>query len=346
MRISNIKPYLNAFKSFQYKKPFSNSNALNFTGHNNAGYENTNTGGLYDISYNSKYQLKDFDFDEALINSNDAILATCAKGITLEYSRKDYLEDLERALSNLENDKKEEIFEKLNILPNFENEKITGYNGILTIQNLNIKNKAEKEVFDITKRFIYHNKPKTNNINLDKAVGEILASHPEFINIIGKKQSKGHTYTLDIHTLMALLECIKNPKYQKLNEDDKNLIKLTVLFHDIGKDEGIIDENHAQKSTEYFIQASNNLNISKDTKQRIEKLILNHHWLEKLNKKQWSAKEIADKFEAIKDFELAKMIAKADIIAIGNPKFLIFLDALKLEEIKEIEQILIANPSK
>ena len=90
---------------------------------------------------------------------------------------------------------------------------------------------------------MYNNSIETDKEELNNQLNYIIKAFPEFINTIGKKQHGTHKYTLDIHQLLVLAYSINNPNYKtKLNAQDKTILKLSAIFHDIMKKENEVDK--------------------------------------------------------------------------------------------------------
>ena len=276
-------------------------------------------------------------FEQALINAN-SLLPTFDEGVPLKYSRKDFLKDFEKyCLKNNKDIEKEA--EKLNIkLVYGYNGEIEGYNGFININNIEDDN---TELFNITNNFLYSNEVSTKNAELNEQLNYIIKAFPEFINIIGKKQHNTHNYTLDIHTLLNLSECISDSRYYTdLNAKDKAFLKLAVIFHDITKRENEIDSNHPRKSALFAKSCIPRIIKDKDDQNRVYDIIDNHHWSKEYNTthdKNEKAAELALRFRRPNDFEIAQIMAKADLIAVSEEFYHWYKDCLKPNNLKKIQ---------
>ena len=141
------------------------------------------------------------------------------------------------------------IISKVGITPIYSGSRITGYNGLISIDKLDVSNPNEKVVYDLMHKFLYENKVNTINSDLNEQLNIILKACPEFINTIGKKQHGTQKYTVDIHSLLVLAYSINNPAYNtNLKPIDKSLLKLTAIVHDIMKPEAEVDKTHQHTS--------------------------------------------------------------------------------------------------
>ena len=239
------------------------------------------------------------------------------EGLPLKYSRKEFLQDLNKALKNLSNEEKNKILKKLEINIITDNQgNITGYDGIINLEKLS-SDGVEGEVLALANKFIKENFIATGDSKLDKALNSLIKGMPEFINIIGKKQHLTHNYSLDIHILKVLQEALKNPQYQNLSNLDKTCLKFTAILHDIAKSENVIDENHPLVSALFARDILKKYSLPVFINDRIFELIKNHHWLKELSN-GGKAENIAVSNRHKDDFAIAKIIAEADLKGVSE----------------------------
>jgi len=237
------------------------------------------------------------------------------EGLPLLYSREKYINDLNNILTSLNNEEKSEVYKKLEITP-FQDEKKNGYDGIINIRNLDLNNDIEKEVFEISKRFIYENEVVTEDINFNKIANSIIKGMPEFINIIGKKQHRAQT--LDIHSFLVLKNVITNPEYKKLSGKNKTILKFCALLHDISKQEFTVDSKHPVKSSIYAKNILERFNLPFEMKKDIVNIILNHHWLADYAHKSLTPNRIAFNLREGDNFSLSKILTRADLMGVDE----------------------------
>jgi len=108
---------------------------------------------------------------------------------------------------------------------------------------------------------------------------------PEFERIYCKVQHDAyHIYTVDIHSLFAVEEILKlwageyaeeRPLLTRVANDieKRELLLLSVLFHDIGKGEG---KNHSEKGALLVKTISRRMGLNKEDSERLEFLVLHH----------------------------------------------------------------------
>ena len=273
---------------------------------------------IHQFIFNTK-NINDKKIDDILSSQemDDYIEKKPKAGIELTFSREDFTKQLCDTLNLLDSDRANVIQKKLGI-------KITdspfGYNGIITDKNLDCEEDDEKKVYLLINRFLHQNRVISHNQDIADALNVLIGAFPEFINIIGKKQHRTHKYSVDMHTLKVLRYTLLDEDYKKLNEKEKMCIKLTVLFHDFGKDEGQVDEGHPQKSAEIAADILSELNFNNENKSYIDKMIKNHHWFKRANTTESieTLKEIADKFRDGNDLIIAKIIAEADVKSVNE----------------------------
>lgn len=269
--------------------------------------------------------------EETIKNADFAKLKT--KGLELEYPRKDFIEDLNKILKPLSNEEKADILNKLEIILTKDKK---GYDGIINLEKLNLENETEAKVFKIADKFLNKNKINpTEDENLDMALNSLINGLSEFINIIGKEQHKNQAYSVDIHILKVFQNALLNPEYEKLSPLDKTCLKLAIILHDIAKQEGELDKSHPEISARYAQDILEEYNLPYSIKTRVTELIFNHHWFENYNKQSNTAKAVhttAAFFRQKDDYNILKIMTKADIEGIGNEYFLSFVDDLNNEE--------------
>ncbi len=247
--------------------------------------------------------------------------------IQLSYKREDFIKDINKSLSGLSDDDKRKVtgyfgFEIKEIEGNYT---IFGYPYVNnTAQN---EGKFEDEIKSIkpfVKKFVEENKIiVSNDEKLTQELNSIVEGIPEFLTAIGKIQHKTQSYTLDIHTLKVLQNVINNPKYQKLSNEDKRLLKIAALFHDITKSEGVIDNSHASESAFDTYYILDKLHLSEDEKLKIYHIIKNHEWLKEYNQKDASeahkdhiARKTAFELRKGDSFKMLSLLTEADLKAV------------------------------
>lgn len=283
------------------------------------------------------------DFENTLISAIP-LLETMNGGLNLTYSRAEFLYDLSNVCKTKEDI--DLLKQKTGINPILMSDSdkivITGYDGIIKLDALNISNAKEKRIYDLMHSYMYENEIDTGNKNLDKYLNKIIKACPEFINVIGKKQHGTHAYTVDVHSLLVMAYSINHPDYlSKLNGLDKALLKITTIFHDIAKQEGVVDKGHQNLSSLYTKSIVHKLIKSPTIQDRLFGLIDNHHWLEEYATSatiERTAQEIAFKFRRPNDFEIAKIMANADLKAVSESFYEGKKDSLFSEKMEIIEK--------
>lgn len=117
-----------------------------------------------------------------------------------------------------------------------------------------------------------------------QTLNDILSTLPELYSIIGKKQHSTQDYSIDVHSLAVLQECISNPNFENLTKEEKHTLILTSLLHDITKEELSVDKSHPTSSAFDAYYILKKLNLPEQEHRNIYQLIKNHDFLEKCNK--------------------------------------------------------------
>lgn len=258
------------------------------------------------------------EFEAAAANSAEVLKKFGTKGVPLKYPRKDFVKSLNKILNGQTKEEKEKIYAKLKISKAaFDG----GYDGILNLGNLDASNPVEKQVLDEGFKFLYRNEVKTGDKKTDELLNTVIKGMPEFINIIGKRQHPSHDYSVDIHSLMVLANILNDPNYQTLSDEGKFILKVTALLHDIGKDEFVPDPEHPFKSLELSKPIVKKYKLQEDTQERLLNSIKDHQWLQWYNVGNGTpevAQAIADDYSSKEDYQMALIIARADLKATSH----------------------------
>ena len=275
--------------------------------------------------------------ENILANSKDFLVKCAKNGLPLEYSRNEFMSDLSSVLMSTPQKMQDDILDKLNIQIIQKDGQITAYNGILNLNNLDLNNAVEKKVYELGYKFLHSNRFMCEDENLNNVLSSITGAFPEFINSIGKLQNPTHKFSNDVHTMLVLSHCFSNPLYMELSPVEKTCLKLAALFHDIGKADGTIDKGHQNTSAMYVKSILNKLSLSDEVKDRVFELVKNHHWFEEYNTNKKSALEIAFMFRRPNDFKIAKILADADLKAVGSAHFINYLQKFHSDFLNPIE---------
>lgn len=266
--------------------------------------------------------------------------------ITLDNSRNNFIKKVSKALEGLNNEDKRKItgYFGFEIAPVKKKDgtiikTLKGYPVDLSATNKAPKNLDKKaqdaldDVMKLVKDFSENNSVKLVSKNgapltaeqkaFEADLNDILAGLPEFRSIIGRKQHGRQAYSLDEHTLRVVQGCVTDPKFAKLSKDDKKILTLASLMHDITKTEAIVDKMHPVESAFDAYYILQKFNLTEDEQLKVYELIKSHDWLEKLNKAsnnpeklQRFAQDIAFETRHSNTFELSKILCKSDIKAV------------------------------
>ncbi len=258
-------------------------------------------------------------------------------GLPLSYSRREFMENLNEVMSEMTDEEVASITKKLGIdlIYNEEN-KISGYNGIIKLDEIQADNENEEKIISLASKFILENKISTGDETVDKALNSLIKGMPEFVNIIGKLQHGTQAYSVDIHTMKVLTECLNNEKFKELSNIDKTKLKLCVLTHDIAKSEGVVDKGHQEYSALYAKSILEKYSIPANLKDKVFELVKNHHWLEAYNTGAKSPEELAVAFRFYDDYSISKIIAEADLKGVNDEFYGYYGSALSDEAQKPL----------
>ncbi len=252
--------------------------------------------------------------------------------LTIQYDRNSFINDIKDIVKDF--DKKEliKVWDYFGFEISVDESGRTVMSGYPALINngeklQEIENPHTKAVIERikphVKKFTVDNKimPDGRFVSPDMAqtFNDILKALPELHSVIGKVQHKTHDYTVDIHTLAVLQECINNQYFNALGNKDKKALILACLLHDITKTERSIDKSHPKNSAydAYFILKKFGLENSE--RLNIYQLIKNHDLLEHCNKAATPEEQknllqrYAYELRSDNLAELAIMLTKADL---------------------------------
>ena len=127
-------------------------------------------------------------------------------------------------------------------------------------------------------------------------------------------------------------------RYANLSENDKVVMQISTILHDLTKAEGLIDKAHPADSAFDAYYIINRLNLPREDKLKVYEIIKNHDWLERLNKKvkvsdtEWrdlTPEEYKDILQKVAFshrqndcFEMSAILTKADLKGVkANDEF-------------------------
>ncbi len=269
-----------------------------------------------------------------------------AGGVQLAYSRDVFKTNVFEKIKNLPINEQEQTLEKfgLSVLSN-------NRMGGLPIFVNDTKGLTETELAinkEIAK-FLTQNEIKLPQgfEEFKPAIEELCHTFPEFMFTIGLKQHQTHKLALSEHILSAFQHNVKNPLYKELKANDKKLLGIATVLHDINKTEKVVDKAHpfvSAQTTEAIVNRMEGLSVQ--DKNRIINFVENHHWLEKIvNGEKLDPKvvdELAMKFRSGDDFKMAKIFAESDLKAVNSEFWQAYGEKINSPMTQEIEKTITA----
>lgn len=270
-------------------------------------------------------------FEQGLHNLDNSIKGVDFNKVELELKipRSEFVAKVTDAMKTLEPLEQRKVMDYYGF--EIENGVLKGYpinlnNGDKLSEIASMKTrKVVENIRPLVIEFSEKNPIKVTNASADfeKDLNNILQGLPELRPMIGKVQHHTHAYTLDKHTLKVLQGVVSNPKFQNLSTEDKKILSIASLLHDITKTEGVRDLAHPMESAfdaYYIIQK---MNLPEEQQLKIYELIKSHNWLDRLNNPkntpemvQQIAQDIAFDSRHTNTFELAKILCEADMKAV------------------------------
>jgi len=263
-----------------------------------------------------------------------------AGGIKLAYSRENFKQNILKQIEHLPETEQQRILSKFG-LANAGAKDLSGLPVHIDSKNLSqIENNINNEI----NKFLNQNEillPKGFE-EFKPALNQICEVFPEFKFSIGSIQHDVHSKDLAGHILMAFQENMRNPLYKTLNAEDKRILGVATLLHDINKVEHIVDEMHPLTSSQTANAIVNRMGeLTNAEKNRIINFVENHHWLTQIkNGKDYSPEmidELAYTFRKGNDFTMAKIFAESDLKAVNKKFYTQFGGKINSNTVKEIE---------
>ena len=266
--------------------------------------------------------------------------------LTAQYPRNQFKNDILKLVQNLDETEKSKVWDYFGFeikANQYGYMVMSGYPALLNngeklaeIENPETKSVIE-QIKPYIKKYTEENKILSDNKfvsqEMANTLNDIFNALPELYTIIGKEQHDTHDYSVDVHTLAVLQECINNPNFEHLTNEEKQTLVLTTLLHDITKEEYAIDKSHPTESSFDAYYILEKLGLPKQQHMNIYQLIKNHDLLEHCNKgpidpttgkslpipedeQDKKIKKYAYELRSGNIAELALMLTKADLLGV------------------------------
>lgn len=264
---------------------------------------------------------------------------------TLKYNVEDFKKDVLTIIEGCSSDNAQRLTDQFGFVllkGEDENYQILGYpqmpKNYVDFKN-NYKLASLNERLKVcVKNFVNSNKVNVcKDEEINQTINNIFDAIPELYTIVGKPQNRWHHFDVFVHTMKVLQEVIKNERFNKLEKNDKKIVFLSALLHDISKKEKVVDKGHALTSAYDAHQIVGRMGMSDIDKSKLFAVIRNHEWLKYYNKEGISdlqkterAKTVAFTLREGNAFELVSILAEADLKAMQkkNTAFKLFEKAL------------------
>ena len=261
--------------------------------------------------------------------------------VTQDFTREKFIETINEKISHLSKEEKQKVYDYYGFEIHEHSKAKTGYTIVGYPINLNngkklsqIENPETKKAVEAIRsdvvNFSENNKIICNNKEIENELNKIAKYLPEIHSLVGKNQHRTHSFDVLKHSLKVIQKTAQNPSFKKLNDEDKNLMLLTCLMHDLAKYESAIDRHHESESAfdAYFI--AKKFNLSRDNEIKLYTLIKNHDWFKRINtaeetsskeslsEKEKQLRKVAFTFQHDNLFEMAKILTEADLKSIKS----------------------------
>lgn len=231
-----------------------------------------------------------------------------SQGLSIKYSREDFVKDLNIELAELTTSDKQKILQQLNIRMN--NNTFSGFvkpEGIKIEEFQSDVQKTIAKIQQLSNNFVKNNEIQCNNPEIKEILDDLLHGFPEFISIIGK-QDASNNRTVDTYTLQVLNNAMKNIDYDLfLSNVDKTILKFSIILRDLGKQENSTpNEDFSTRSAIFASSILDKFSLSQEVKERIINMVRHSYFNPK------DAQYFAKHFRTDGDRDIARIIAQAD----------------------------------
>lgn len=225
---------------------------------------------------NSEFMRTDFDKPELKLD--------------LEYSREDFIKNVSEKLSDLSQKDRQKVM-------SYYGFELKDQEGNLTMNGYPVNNYKSADMSDFSFstamgietiksdviRFSEQNKIKPNgdiSQSLADDLNNIIKVFPEFLTVVGKTNDAKHDLSIDVDTLATLQNVMKHPDYQKLSDEEKQILQISTLLKDLTKLEGHEDKTHPQFSAFDAYNIVEKLDLPREKRLQVYELIKNHEFLD------------------------------------------------------------------
>jgi len=263
-----------------------------------------------------------------------------AGGIKLSYPREEFKQNILKQIEHLSSEEQNRILSKFGLAREGSKD-LSGLPVYINSENLS---QVEKNINNEINKFL-----NQNEIHLPKgfeefkpALNQICETFPEFRFAIGSIQHGTHSKDLAGHMLMAFQENVRNPLYKTLSFEDRRILGISTLLHDINKIEHIVDRQHPLISSQTVNAIVNRMGgLSNAEKNRIINFVENHHWLKQISNGKEFSQEVVDELACTyrkgNDFTMAKIFAESDLKAVNTAFFPKYGEKIQSDMVKAIE---------
>lgn len=250
--------------------------------------------------------------------------------LTIKYPRNNFINDIQQIIENIDKNDSEKIWDLVGFqLKRRDSGEIVLYGYPVCIDSYESvfeKNSTHlmpiiEKIESIVKKFTVENRVLSDGKFVSDSMADVFTDMfnalPEFYSVVGKKQHKTHSYTVDIHTFNVIRECIQDSFFEKLNVQQKYELLISALLHDISKEEYSIDKAHPTNSANDAYCILKKFNLPETMHSRIYLLIKNHDMLEQCNKQVLDA--LTGEKRPVSDIEQNKIVMQyADELGFDN----------------------------
>ena len=227
--------------------------------------------------------------------------------LSQEYSREAFINDVLQKTQGLSKQEQNTVLSYFGfkLTPNKNNP--TGYT--ISRYPVNVERKKLeieipdpklRQIAETLKENVSHfstkNQIKCDNPEIQSLLNQIADVLPEIHTMVGRKNIEGNDIL--ISSLSTLNSISKDPNYLSLSQNDKKILQLSSLLHNISEFEGFKDITHTHESSFDAYHITDKLDLPKEDRLKLYNIIKNHEWIDYI-KQAKSKKDITERFQSL-----------------------------------------------
>lgn len=142
----------------------------------------------------------------------------------------------------------------------------------------------------------------------------------------GVEQHRTHAFTLDVHTAKVIQKVQDFDFFSELPEKDQEILLWVALFHDIGKESGVVDDGHFEKSEQELSVLSSQLDLNHLQQRKMQAILKTKEAIDQYiengveNMMESELKKLAWLTQTQSIWQMSSELLKADSLSVTDDK--------------------------